>query len=299
MPVLPGRPPVGQRRPRCLASWSIRGRLPPWLWHVSKNCSATYSDPTNRGRAPLCSTEPANLPFTRKSAHIIRWAGVRRLERRDNMTGGQETCAGRSVRIVTAPTESDLGTIVPTDRDDVGDRMSVAWGLARAIAHAAPDPIAGSTDQLWPALRAAGAHWVVDLVACRPGRPSLVARLGPDRWVVGLPGTRSGVRGSPDCARSAADRVGGATPSRASASAGDWYGPPRQRGGHLVGSGGVGATGHRSLVHTGRRFCVARHSVMGSRPCPRIGGRTGPPGRPDQLTGSRHFHHPGRTGAIS
>ncbi len=46
----------------------------------------------------------------------------------------------------------------------------------------------GTTDQLLPALRASGAKWVVGTVACRPGHPVLLASVGSNRWVVGLPG---------------------------------------------------------------------------------------------------------------
>lgn len=46
----------------------------------------------------------------------------------------------------------------------------------------------GVTDQLRQLLRAAGARWVVDTVACRPGHPQLLAGLGAGRWLVGLPG---------------------------------------------------------------------------------------------------------------
>ncbi|MCX5193287.1 molybdopterin molybdotransferase MoeA [Streptomyces sp. NBC_00249] len=47
----------------------------------------------------------------------------------------------------------------------------------------------GATDQLRGLLGGAGARWAVDTVACRPGHPMLLARLGAARrWVVGLPG---------------------------------------------------------------------------------------------------------------
>ncbi|MGH3882058.1 MAG: molybdopterin-binding protein, partial [Pseudonocardiaceae bacterium] len=46
----------------------------------------------------------------------------------------------------------------------------------------------GVTDQLRRLLRAGGAHWIVDTVACRPGHPQLLAGLGAGRWLVGLPG---------------------------------------------------------------------------------------------------------------
>lgn len=46
----------------------------------------------------------------------------------------------------------------------------------------------GVTDQLRQLLRAHGARWIVDTVACRPGHPQLLAGLGAGRWLVGLPG---------------------------------------------------------------------------------------------------------------
>ncbi|MGH4008706.1 MAG: molybdopterin molybdotransferase MoeA [Pseudonocardiaceae bacterium] len=46
----------------------------------------------------------------------------------------------------------------------------------------------GVTDQLRQLLRAAGARWIVDTVACRPGHPQLLAGLGARGWLVGLPG---------------------------------------------------------------------------------------------------------------
>jgi molybdopterin molybdotransferase len=46
----------------------------------------------------------------------------------------------------------------------------------------------GMTDRLHTFLRERGARWVVDGVACRPGHPQLLAELGHNVWVVGLPG---------------------------------------------------------------------------------------------------------------
>jgi molybdopterin molybdotransferase len=46
----------------------------------------------------------------------------------------------------------------------------------------------GPSDQLRQALHHLDAQWVVDTVACRPGRPQLLAGLGTGRWIVGLPG---------------------------------------------------------------------------------------------------------------
>ncbi len=46
----------------------------------------------------------------------------------------------------------------------------------------------GATDQLRHVLHSCGARWVVDTVACRPGRPQLLAGLPDGRWLVGLPG---------------------------------------------------------------------------------------------------------------
>jgi len=46
----------------------------------------------------------------------------------------------------------------------------------------------GVTDQLRQLLRATGARWVIDTVACRPGHPQLLAGIGAGRWLVGLPG---------------------------------------------------------------------------------------------------------------
>ena len=45
----------------------------------------------------------------------------------------------------------------------------------------------GPVDHLHSAIKSAGFAVVIDSVACRPGRPSLLAR-GPDRWLVGIPG---------------------------------------------------------------------------------------------------------------
>ncbi|MFZ0323346.1 MAG: molybdopterin molybdotransferase MoeA [Actinomycetes bacterium] len=46
----------------------------------------------------------------------------------------------------------------------------------------------GPVDQVHPALDAAGATLVVDRVAVRPGHPMLLAHLGDQRFLVGLPG---------------------------------------------------------------------------------------------------------------
>ncbi|MEU4046483.1 molybdopterin molybdotransferase MoeA [Streptomyces antibioticus] len=46
----------------------------------------------------------------------------------------------------------------------------------------------GVTDQLRILLADAGARWVVDAVACRPGHPQLLAQLPDGHWMVGLPG---------------------------------------------------------------------------------------------------------------
>jgi molybdopterin molybdotransferase len=46
----------------------------------------------------------------------------------------------------------------------------------------------GTGDQLRRLLDATAANWVVDTVACRPGHPQILAGLGHNRWVVGLPG---------------------------------------------------------------------------------------------------------------
>ncbi|MFE7278354.1 molybdopterin molybdotransferase MoeA [Streptomyces sp. NPDC057623] len=46
----------------------------------------------------------------------------------------------------------------------------------------------GPTDQLRALLADAGARWVVDAVACRPGQPQLLAQLPGGHWIVGLPG---------------------------------------------------------------------------------------------------------------
>ncbi|WP_093703768.1 hypothetical protein [Streptomyces sp. 2131.1] len=40
-------------------------------------------------------------------------------------------------------------------------------------------------------LTEAGARWVVDTVACRPGHPQLLAQLPDRHWTVGLPGNPS------------------------------------------------------------------------------------------------------------
>jgi molybdopterin molybdotransferase len=46
----------------------------------------------------------------------------------------------------------------------------------------------GVTDRLRQLLHAGSARWIVDTVACRPGRPQLLAEMGARRWLVGLPG---------------------------------------------------------------------------------------------------------------
>lgn len=70
-------------------------------------------------------------------------------------------------------------------------------GVLAAVVHA-PDEwdvtlVTGSTsvgvtDQLRQLLHDCGARWIVDTVACRPGHPQLLAGLGDNRWIVGLPG---------------------------------------------------------------------------------------------------------------
>ncbi|MGW1200132.1 molybdopterin molybdotransferase MoeA [Streptomyces sp. NPDC002536] len=47
---------------------------------------------------------------------------------------------------------------------------------------------AGPVDHVHPTLGDLGAEWLVDGVAVRPGHPMLLARYGPGRHVVGLPG---------------------------------------------------------------------------------------------------------------
>lgn len=46
----------------------------------------------------------------------------------------------------------------------------------------------GATDQLRVLLGESGARWIVDMVACRPGHPQLLAQLPNRHWILGLPG---------------------------------------------------------------------------------------------------------------
>ncbi|MCB8901318.1 MULTISPECIES: molybdopterin molybdotransferase MoeA [unclassified Streptomyces] len=97
-----------------------------------------------------------------------------------------------------------LGPLMPALVAELGGEMVTsrhvpdlpAGGLAAAV-HARHDAevvavtgstSVGDTDQLRRLLADAGAHLVVDTVACRPGHPMLLARLRTGRWVVGLPG---------------------------------------------------------------------------------------------------------------
>ncbi|MGH3547248.1 MAG: molybdopterin molybdotransferase MoeA [Pseudonocardiaceae bacterium] len=100
-----------------------------------------------------------------------------------------------------------LGPLLPTLVDELGGEVREVRHLpdhptgllAAAVRPPREDGIAevvvvtgstsiGVTDRLRQLLRAGGARWVVDTVACRPGPPQLLAGLGPRRWVVGLPG---------------------------------------------------------------------------------------------------------------
>ncbi|MFF3766036.1 molybdopterin-binding protein [Streptomyces sp. NPDC001922] len=84
-----------------------------------------------------------------------------------------------------------LGADVVSTRR-LGDDAGV---LHRAVADSTADLLvttggtaAGPVDHLHPILRRAGATLLVDGVAVRPGHPMLLARLAPERHLVGLPG---------------------------------------------------------------------------------------------------------------
>ncbi|MFI8101450.1 molybdopterin molybdotransferase MoeA [Streptomyces sp. NPDC086023] len=70
-----------------------------------------------------------------------------------------------------------------------------AGALYRAVTESAADLVvttggtaSGPVDHVHPVLRRAGAELLVDGVSVRPGHPMLLARLGPGKHLVGLPG---------------------------------------------------------------------------------------------------------------
>ena len=65
--------------------------------------------------------------------------------------------------------------------------LSAASGPASVVVVTGSTSV-GRTDQLRALLDDAEARWVVDTVACRPGHPQLLAEVGSNNWVVGLPG---------------------------------------------------------------------------------------------------------------
>lgn len=88
---------------------------------------------------------------------------------------GGEVCEVR--HLPDHPTDLLDAAVHPTDDD--GDAEVVVVTGSTSV---------GVTDRLRPLLRARDARWVVDTVACRPGHPQLLAGLGAERWLVGLPG---------------------------------------------------------------------------------------------------------------
>jgi molybdopterin molybdotransferase len=78
---------------------------------------------------------------------------------------------------------------------DGGHADTLAAALSNAGGHGGASVIVvtgstsiGVTDRLRPLLSEAGAQFVVDGVACRPGHPQLLAMPRPATWVTGLPG---------------------------------------------------------------------------------------------------------------
>ncbi|AGZ42819.1 molybdopterin molybdotransferase MoeA [Actinoplanes friuliensis] len=115
------------------------------------------------------------------------------------VTGDELVTAGvpgpGQVRDVFTPMVSALvaaaGGVV-TDAVLIGDEPEL---LAAALTTADADVVvvtgsssAGAADHLHGVLNGIGARRLVDQVACRPGRPQLLAELPGTRWVVGLPG---------------------------------------------------------------------------------------------------------------
>ncbi|MEU0841608.1 molybdopterin molybdotransferase MoeA [Streptomyces sp. NPDC005962] len=98
-----------------------------------------------------------------------------------------------------------LGPLVPPLVDAFGGEVTAvrhipdrpAGSLATAV-HTTPyeadvvlvtgSTSVGATDQLRALLGGSGARWIVDMVACRPGHPQLLAQLPDGRWILGLPG---------------------------------------------------------------------------------------------------------------
>lgn len=120
------------------------------------------------------------------------------------ITGDELTQAGLSgdglVRDALGPTLPTLiaglgGQVVDLRRlgDDPDGQLGALLGPAGSSDEPEVTVVTGSTsvgtgDQLRRLLDRTGAHWVVDTVACRPGHPQILAGLGDNHWVVGLPG---------------------------------------------------------------------------------------------------------------
>ncbi|WP_311765096.1 molybdopterin molybdotransferase MoeA [Streptomyces zingiberis] len=72
--------------------------------------------------------------------------------------------------------------------DDAAVLYAAVTGSTADLVVTTGGTAAGPVDHVHPVLRRAGAEVLVDGVAVRPGHPMLLARLAPDRHLVGLPG---------------------------------------------------------------------------------------------------------------
>ena len=113
----------------------------------------------------------------------------------DELATSGKPAAGR-IRDALGPLLPPLVAGLDATLLDVRHVRDQPGGLADAVRDAADAEViavtgstsVGATDQLRALLAEAGAHWVVDTVACRPGHPQLLAGLPDGRWIVGLPG---------------------------------------------------------------------------------------------------------------
>ncbi|MET9799743.1 molybdopterin molybdotransferase MoeA [Streptomyces sp. NPDC006368] len=82
------------------------------------------------------------------------------------------------------------GHVVTTRRigDDADALYAAVTGSQADVVITTGGTAAGPVDHVHPVLRKAGAELLVDGVKVRPGHPMLLARLAPDRHLVGLPG---------------------------------------------------------------------------------------------------------------
>jgi molybdopterin molybdotransferase len=125
---------------------------------------------------------------------VHRQPRVRLVVTGDEVIGAGVPAAGQ-VRDVFGPMVSALVTAagaVVAERLLLGDDPGMLAGCLEApdadVVVVTGSSSAGTADHLHRVLEKAGARWLVDRVACRPGGPQTLAVLPGGRWVAGLPG---------------------------------------------------------------------------------------------------------------